>query len=175
VTAGSTRTRVSGNVVRTTSLHNIWLCVNDVTPVVIDHNNLSGYGIGMCVQTQGTDFRDNTVHDNCVGVYVDPGIGATIRDNRIASNNASCPDFLNGIGIFLDATNGTKVTGNHITGHAPDGYGAGVVITHQATNNTVQDNRFRRNTLDVLVDSTGSGNVVTDNRCTTSRPAGLCR
>jgi nitrous oxidase accessory protein NosD len=174
VTVGSTRTRVSGNVVRTTTVHNIGVCTDDVTPTVVDHNDVSGYGVGLCIETQGADVRDNTVHDNCVGVYVDPGIGASIRDNRVVSNNAPCPQFTSGIGVWLDATNGTTVTGNLITGHTPAGWGAGLVIANQATNNTVRDNRFRRNTLDVLVDSAGSGNIITDNRCTTSTPAGLC-
>ena len=174
VTVGSTGTRVSRNVIRTTTVHNIGLCVDDIAPVVIDHNDLSGYGVGMCVSTQGADFRNNTVHDNCVGVYVDPGIGAKVRDNLITSNNAPCPDFVSGIGVWLDATNGTTITGNRITGHAPAGFGAGVVVTGAASNNLVRDNRLLRNTLDILVDATGSGNDISHNRCSTSSPDGLC-
>jgi nitrous oxidase accessory protein NosD len=174
VTVGSTGTRVTGNVIRTTTVKNIGLCADDVAPAVVDHNNVSGYGVGLCVQTQGADFRRNSVHDNCIGVYVDPGIGATVRDNRIAANNVPCTYNPYGIGVWLDATNGTKVTGNLITGHRPAGYGAGLVIANQATNNTVRDNRFRHNTLDVLVDSAGSGNIISDNQCTTSSPAGVC-
>ena len=43
-----------------------------------------------------------------------------------------------------------------------------------ATDNTVRNNRFADNTLDVLVDTAGAGNTVSHNRCTTSEPAGLC-
>ncbi len=182
VTVGSTRTRFSRNTVSTSSLRNIGLCADDVTPAVVDHNDVSGYVAGLCVQTQGADFRDNTVHDNCIGVYVDPGIGATVRNNHIAANNGPCSafNFINGIGVYLDAANGTRVFGNSITGHHPDGYGAGVVIADhesppsQSTNNTVRNNRFQDNSLDILVDSAGSGNIVIHNRCTTSTPADLC-
>jgi len=68
------------------------------------------------------------VHDNCVGVYVDPGIGATVRDNRIVGNNAPCPHFVSGIGVWLDAANGTTVTGNLVSGHTPAGFGAAVIV-----------------------------------------------
>jgi nitrous oxidase accessory protein NosD len=176
LTVGSTGTRFTHNVVGTNTLHEIGMCVDDVTPATVANNDVSGYGVGLCVQTQAADIRRNTVHDNCVGIYVDPGIGADIRDNRISSNNAPCENF-NG-GVWLAGTNGTVVTGNRIIGHTPAGFGAGLIVmddpAHLATNNTIRDNRFRDNTLDLLVDTNGTGNTITDNACTTSDPAGLC-
>jgi hypothetical protein len=181
VTAGSTRTRVTGNTVSTSgALHDIGLCADDVSPATVDHNDVSGYVVGLCVQTQGADFRDNIVHDNCIGVYVDPGIGAVVRNNHITANNGPCEEFfVNGIGVYLDSTQGTQVTGNRIDGHTPAGYGAGLVITDgasaaPASDNTVRNNSFADNTLDILFDTAGSGNTIRNNRCTSSHPAELC-
>src|SRR4051794_40321660 len=76
---------------------------------------LATHGVGLCVQTQRADVRNNTVHDNCVGIFVDPGIGADVRNNRISSNDAPCPD--SNAGVWLQGTNGTTVTGNRIIEH----------------------------------------------------------
>ncbi len=185
LTVGSTHTRFTRNVVATSgALHGIGLCADDVTPATVDHNDVSRYVAGFCVQTQGADFRNNVAHDNCIGVFVDPGVGAVVRDNRIVSNNGPCVElfsFVTGVGVYLQGAHGTVVRGNRIEGHTPAGYRqvAAVVITDEgaptpASDNTVRNNRFADNTLDVLVDSAGTGNVVTHNHCTSSQPAGLC-
>jgi hypothetical protein len=184
LTVGSTQTRFTRNVVATNGdLHGIGVCTDDVTPVTVDHNDVSGYVVGFCVQTQGADFRNNVAHDNCIGFFVDPGIGAVVRDNRISSNNyAPCKDFfVTGVAVYLQGTHGTVVRGNRIEGHVPAGVlpAAALVITDSgaaapASDNTVRNNRFDDNTLDVLVDSTGTGNTVIHNHCATSQPAGLC-
>jgi hypothetical protein len=185
VSVGSTDTRFSHNVVASSgALHGIGLCTDDVAAATVDHNDVSGYIAGLCVQTQGADFRNNVAHDNCIGVYVDPGIGATVRNNRIETNNGPCArlfNYISGVGVYLQGTHGTVVTGNRIEGHHPAGYRqvAAVVITDEdapvpASDNTVRNNRFAANSLDVLVDSTGTGNTVVHNHCTSSQPAGLC-
>jgi nitrous oxidase accessory protein NosD len=185
LTVGSTHSRFSRNVVTTGGEPDgIGLCIDDVAPATVDHNNVSGYIAGFCVQTQRADVRSNVAHDNCIGVYVDPGIGAVVRDNHIVSNNAPCADlysYISGVGVYLQGSHGTVVSGNRIEGHRPAGYRdvAALVITDEAapapaSDNTVRNNRFADNMLDVLVDSAGAGNVVRHNRCTTSQPAGLC-
>jgi len=180
LTVGSTRTRFTRNVVATNSLHAIGVCADDATPTTVDHNDVSGYAIGFCVQTQRADVRHNNVHDNCIGVYVDPGIGAIVRENRISADNGPCEAFFDtGVGVYLQATSGTRVSGNRIQGHSTSGDDTGVVITdgepgQVASNNTVTRNWFAGNGLDVLVNASGTGNTVTHNRCTTSQPAGLC-
>ena len=159
------------------------MCADDVTPVTVDHNDVSGYAVGLCVQTQGADFRNNFAHDNCVGVFVDPGIGALIRDNRILSNNhpGCVEEFVTGVGVYLQGAHGTTVRGNRIEGHVTDGAfpAAALFITDDgapapASDNTVRNNRFSDNTLDILVDSEGAANVVAHNRCTSSQPTALC-
>jgi nitrous oxidase accessory protein NosD len=182
LTVGSTNTRFSHNVVAASgALHGIGLCTDDVTPATVDHNDVSGYIAGLCVQTQGADFRNNVAHDNCVGVFVDPGIGATVRNNHIVANNGPCAEFfVTGVGVYLQGTHGTVLRGNRIEGHRSAGNRqvAAVVITDEATppasDNTVRNNRFADNTLDVLVDSTGTGNTIVHNHCASSQPAGLC-
>jgi nitrous oxidase accessory protein NosD len=179
LSVGSTHTRISRNVVTVADVPfaGIGICADDAAPAVVDANEVSGYVVGLCVQTQGADFRANDVHDNCIGVYVDPGIGAVVRANRISTNNLGC-DVAGfpptGVGVFLDATVGTQVRDNLIVGHrTTDGYGA-LFIGGPASGNVVKHNVFIDNTLDVVVASTGPNNVVTQNRCTTSEPAGLC-
>ena len=185
VTVGSTHTRFSRNVVATSgALHGIGICTDDVSPATVDHNDVSDYIAGLCVQTQGADIRNNFAHDNCIGVYVDPGIRALVRNNHIVSNNGPCVDlfsYITGVGVYLQGTHGTVVRGNRIEGHTPAGYRdvAAVVITDEgaptpASDNTVRNNRFDDNTLDILVDSAGSGNDVSHNRCTTRTPSGIC-
>jgi nitrous oxidase accessory protein NosD len=180
LSVGSKHTRISRNVLTVADVPfaGIGICADDAAPAVVDANEVSGYVVGLCVQTQAADFRANDVHDNCIGVYVDPGIGASVRANRISTNNLGC-DVAGfpptGIGVFLDATVGTQVRDNLIVGHSPtDGFGA-LFLGGSASGNVVKHNVFIDNTLDVVVASTGPGNVVTQNRCTTSEPAGLCR
>lgn len=184
VTVGSIHTRFSRNIVASSGpLHNIGVCADDVAPATVDHNDVSGYAVGFCVQTQGADFRNNVAHDNCVGVFVDPGIGALIRDNRILSNNnpGCVEDFVTGVGVFLLSSHGTTVRGNRIEGHVTEGAfpAAALLITDDgafppASDNTVRNNRFSDNSLDILVNSAGAGNVVVHNRCTSSQPTALC-
>jgi hypothetical protein len=179
LSVGSNNTRISHNVVTVADvpIAAIGICADDAAPAVVDANEVSGYGVGLCVQTQAADFRANDVHDNCIGVFVDAGIGALVRANRISTNNLGC-DVAGfpptGIGVWLDATVGTQVLDNLIVGHRPtDGYGA-LFIRGAASGNVVKHNVFIDNTLDVVVASTGPNNVITKNLCTTSEPAGLC-
>jgi Right handed beta helix region len=183
---GSKHTQIAHNVVDVDDLPfgGIGICADDVAPAVVAGNEVSGYIVGLCVQTQDADFRGNDVHDNCVGVYVDPGIGAIVRGNRISTNNGPCESAFGGdtgIGIFLDGTVGTRVRDNRIVGHAPNHGYAALVLTDStveggppASGNVVQHNLFKDNTLDILVTSTGAGNVVAGNRCTLSDPAEIC-
>jgi Right handed beta helix region len=179
LSVGSTHTRISHNVVSVADvpLAGIGICADDAAPAVVDANEVSGYGVGLCVQTQAADFRANDVHDNCIGVYVDPGIGASVRANRITTSNPECEALgvaPTGIGVWLAATVGTQVRDNLIVGQRPtDGFGA-LYLAGAAAGNVVKHNVFIANTLDVVDASTGPDNVVTQNRCTTSEPAGLC-
>ena len=148
-------------------------------------NDIAGQLIGICVATTGADVADNRVHDNCVGMYVDPGVGATITRNHIFDNNEcdlSGSEF--GRGITMAGAIGTVVRHNLIEGHhAADGAPA-VRITDDvggwhtgtgtvATRNVVTNNTIVDNTLDLVSTATGH-NRITHNVCTSSIPANLC-
>ena len=63
----------------------------------------------------------NEIHDNCIGIYVDPGIAATITRNDIFDNNA-CPDLTSsGRGITLSGAQGSVVSHNVFRGHSVGG------------------------------------------------------
>ena len=68
----------------------IGICMDDVTPPLVSGNRVAGYEVGLCVQTQGAEIRDNHVHNMCIGAYIDPGIGARFHDNRIGATNPLC-------------------------------------------------------------------------------------
>jgi len=161
-------------------LYFIGICMDDVSTVTIAHNDISGYFIGLCVQTDGADIYDNKVHDICVGAYVDPGInGAKLHDNEFSSILPWCPPSFSS-GITISGGTNTVVKSNKFSGIKNDGQAAGVVIVDDATGvvasgNDVEKNVFTDNDLDVFEQTTGKGNVVKKNQCTLSNPATLCQ
>ena len=128
----------------------------------------------------------NRVHDGCMGMYVDPGVAATITLNHIFDNNGCA--FFSGLeygrGITMAGAQGTVVRLNVIEGHtAADGRPA-IRITDDvgegnsgtgtvATGNVVTLNQIVHNTLDLVSTATGT-NRITRNWCSTSEPVGLC-
>ncbi len=180
LTAGSVDTRITANTVRSTgTLHFIGICMDDVTPVVTRHNDVSGYDVGLCIQTQHADVRDNEVHDTCIGAFIDPGIAATVRFNHVAGTNGACADQ-NEFGITGITVSGTNavVQHNRIEGIVGDD-SAGILVVDfpespPATGNLVSRNTLTGNTLDLSVTATSGDNVVVRNRCTSSEPDGLC-
>ena len=113
------------------------------------------------------------------GVFVDPGIvGAKIRRNHIGGTNPNCVGPAAGIVLF-GAVN-TDVRGNRIEGQTVTDGAAGVAVLDVgpsgpfASGNVVKHNVLRHNELDLYVTSTGNGNVIEQNECTTSFPLGLC-
>jgi nitrous oxidase accessory protein NosD len=181
LSVGSKRSWIFNNHVSTDGIRFIGICVDDVEAPIVAHNDVSGYGVGLCIQTNGADVAFNQVHGNCVGIFVDPGIRALVEENHVYANNANCgPEFFSGIGIFLSGTQHTQVLDNRIEGHRPTGgFGAALVLvdaspSQTADNNVVRHNGFARNTLDIQVLTSGTGNAIDHNDCTTSDPAGLC-
>jgi hypothetical protein len=185
---GSRNTRITGNRITgpaTPDVGYIGTCVHDVASPVVEDNDITAQLIGICVGTTGADVTRNRVHDNCVGMYVDPGVAATITRNHIFDNNRcdlSGSEF--GRGITMAGAIGTVVRHNLIEGHqAPDGAPA-VRITDDvggwhtgtgtvATRNVVTHNTIVDNALDLVSTATGS-NRITHNVCTSSIPDSLC-
>ena len=186
LSTGSTNTRVITNTITGTPPGSyIGVCVDDIASPVVASNDIAGHLIGICVATTGANVVANRVHDGCMGMYVDPGVGATITLNHIFDNNAC--DFFSfleyGRGITMAGAQGTVVRLNVIEGHTQptagrppltddvgDGHtGTGTI----ATDNVVTLNQIVDNTLDLVSTATGS-NRITRNRCAASEPVGLC-
>jgi nitrous oxidase accessory protein NosD len=181
---GSINTMARGNEVSSTKgLGFIGMCMDDMATSHFSSNNISGYGVALCVQTPGADVHKNNVKDSCVGVFVDPGVkGAKVVHNVISSHNPACEqDGANG-GIFIDGGIDTLVQRNTIQGQANGGHAAGIVIVDDTTTATIQvtsgstitQNSLSGNDVDIFLNTTGVGNVISNNLCTSSLPAGLC-
>ena len=166
---------------------------------VIVGNVTRGNGYGIFLRnSQGATVEDNISTGNCVGILVLAGAPGPsghyrIADNRIVGNNRVCPANdgappLSGLGVFLVGANDTTVEDNVIRDNGGTGDSiakGGVVLLSSAavpglapidpTNNVIRDNRLSRNTPDLVYDGSGSGNSFSDNRCSSSTPAGLCK
>jgi parallel beta-helix repeat protein len=189
LTVGSKNSKIKHNTVLSVEgpypFYFIGICMDDVSTVTIAHNDISGYFIGLCVQTDGADIHDNKVHDICVGAFVDPGIkGAKLHDNDFSSIIPGCPSTPNpqfSSGITISGGMNTVVKSNKFSGIKNGGQAAGVVIIDDPTTgvvssgNDVEKNVFTDNDLDVFEQTTGKGNVVKKNQCTLSNPVALCQ
>ena len=154
-------------------------------------DNLFGFFIRDAEQG---NLTANNAHDNCIGVLFlgdAPGpVGAfTLKGNWINRNNKACPadpeeetPALSGNGLLILGAHDVVVEGNVIASNVPSGptelsAGVGVLTGDGGTppvNNRVRGNLILKNTLDVLWDGNGTGNVLQPNWCQTSDPAGLC-
>jgi hypothetical protein len=184
ISAGSAGTRITDNIVwGGSALRFIGICVDDVSPALVARNHVSDYDVGLCIQTQGAEIRGNVASHNCIGIYVDPGIGARIRRNHISTTSPVCAReaAFGTFGIILAGAVGTQVRHNRIDGQHAGGGAVGLAVVDASptgpvsTGDVVTHNSVRRNELDLAVTTTGEGNVATANRCETSDPAGLCR
>ncbi|WP_030600305.1 right-handed parallel beta-helix repeat-containing protein [Streptomyces fulvoviolaceus] len=165
----------------------------DTEGTVVARNRLEGNRIGITVRRlRNLTVADNHITGNCAGVFVvgdenKPKAGAlTVRDNRIARNNKSCPkssrlDALQGSGIVLTGAEDTLVTGNRVTDNAGNSsMSGGIVLFKSFVGTTSERNRITDNVLqgntpaDLVNTDTGEGNTFEGNSCRASQPAGLC-
>jgi hypothetical protein len=185
LTAGSMNTHIdANNVASTGDLLSIAVCMDDYSGVRITNNDIDGYAVGCCVQTDGAYLSNNNIVNACWGVYVDPGItGAQVLNNHVGSSNPICPTIPDGVnGIGLVGASSIEVKGNTVedqtAGGVPNVIGSGIGIFDDAStgvmasNNMVVGNTLRNNDIDILLFTNGTGNVVEGNQCTT--PAELC-
>ncbi|KAF2105022.1 pectin lyase-like protein [Rhizodiscina lignyota] len=183
LTAGSKGTRAHDNVVTSTSnLLFIGMCMDDMANAAVFSNHISGYYVGLCVQTDGADVRMNTVRNTCNGVFVDPGVkGAKVRRNHISTLNPACPKELPAGGVFVDGAVNTKVEQNVVEGLTNGGTAVGIAIIDDptttpvsiASGNVIDHNILFHNDVDIYVNTTGTGNVIVRNLCST--PEEYCK
>jgi parallel beta-helix repeat protein len=194
VAVGARDTTFKGNVAHNNTDDGFSSTVSIGTRVL--SNRASGGRFGVRVfSSVGGRIVANSLHDNCVGVFVlaSPfGAAGEFRmaGNAVRHNTRACPpddDFpaLSGVGVGLVAATRTTIVGNVITGNVPAPGGetiasGGVVAIESPDGTSLTDNRVKGNVIlgndpDVFWDRTGAGNVFRPNVCRTSDPPGLCR
>ena len=100
----------------------IGICVDHSLGASVVHNEVSGYAVGLCVESDGVDANANRVHDNTIGIWVDPGFkDVRVRKNIVKNNTRPDALFidqlgLHNAGVFVDGAKNTVVEGNTITG-----------------------------------------------------------
>lgn len=184
LTAGSKGTQAHGNtVISEKTLRFIAMCMDDLADAHFSDNNVSGYYVGLCVQTPGADISKNCVSQSCNGIFVDPGVrGAQVWYNRVTSWNPACGKEGPFAGIFIDAAINTKVEHNFVEGQKNGDSVVGIAIYDDpttspvsvASGNMVEQNILCNNDVDIVIKSAGKGNVAEHNICSTSDPEGLC-
>ncbi|GAB7345489.1 hypothetical protein MBLNU457_3812t1 [Dothideomycetes sp. NU457] len=184
ITAGSINSQITDNKVRSSNLEFvIGICMDDFAPATVSNNDISGYRIGLCMQTDKALVQFNRVSGHCFGAFVDPGVnGAQLIKNEFRDLNNTCPGNAGSSGIFITGASNTEVRKNKIHGMLlPDGTGAGIVLidgfqngTPLSNGNNVQNNQLFDNNLDIFLSSNGLNNVFTKNKCTASFPPELC-
>ena len=147
------------------------------------------------IQTNGAEIEDNEVSDACYGAFFDPGVkGVRFRNNKIFRSQPACAP-IGASGIILDGAIGARVENNNVEGwKTDDPRTAGLVVADDPCNseplslaclaiggpaiardNRVRGNTLRDNTLDIFVNTTGTGNEFRRNDCDTSNQKGICR
>ncbi|KAB5559640.1 pectin lyase fold/virulence factor [Coniochaeta sp. 2T2.1] len=189
LTVGSISSLVTRNTVSTTtSLFFIGICMDDKSDVHVTQNVVSNYTTCLCVQTNKADVGHNKVSNCCFGAFVDPLIdGAKVTHNHITKSNPLCQTEFFGLtgGIVIQGATNSEVRHNDVSGISDYGnpvpeliaFGIGIVDDTNGTGAVAKGNQVTHNTLydnelDILVFTTGSGNEVAHNNCTT--PAELC-
>jgi len=180
---GSKGTRFVNNaVVSSGQIRFIAICTDDEADVQVLNNRISGYGVGLCIQTPESILQYNDISSCCVGAFIDPRVdGAKLRHNYIGATNPSCvTDWPFSSGVFVDGAINSQVQFNVIEGQSAGGTASGIGLVDEATvdpiavasGNVITLNTLRNNDLDLYVNTTGTGNVVAENICST--PAELC-
>jgi len=129
---------------------------------------------------------------NCVGALFladapGPDGAFTVAGNAFKNNTKACPGSddgppASGIGVAILGAHDVNVEWNEIAKNVATGptlASAGVFIVSgfggtAPLNNRVQHNLIVKNSVDVLWDGSGTGNVLQPNLCQTSQPTGLC-
>ncbi|KAF5685145.1 hypothetical protein FCIRC_3583 [Fusarium circinatum] len=192
LTLGSVNTVFRENVVTTTAGGFIGICQDNLSDVQTVKNDISAHLIGVCVQTNSAFIGYNTLHDNCIGIFVDPGVkDAKIVHNYVGPTPAACGKTSSG--IILGSAVGTLVRDNTIEGQrgsGTGGTGAGVGIliyddacvatadqpvslscitlggkAPKANLNIIIRNNLKNNDNDILNLGKGAGNVIKCNTC----------
>ncbi|KAK5723112.1 hypothetical protein LTR17_013982 [Elasticomyces elasticus] len=180
LSAGSYNTVISGNKISHSTLGTIGICSDNFHGARVLDNEVSGYFVGLCIQTSNSEVANNHVHDNCIGAFVDPRTdGAKIKNNHIGPTNKICRsipipgDVIRG--IVVDGATKTLVRENIVEGQHSNGSATGIQIVDDpcnlgglacgldnttpaiASGNLVVGNVLRGNDVDLGLASVGRG------------------
>jgi nitrous oxidase accessory protein NosD len=180
LTVGSKSTQAEKNIVTSSGLLFIAMCMDDEADAKFERNDISNYYIALCTQTPGGVVKQNTVRNCCYGPFVDPGIvGAQIIGNTISTRNAGClPKDGSGIAV-LGAVN-TLVQGNTVEGFKFNDTALGILVIDDpvtkagAKGNVFERNLLKANDLDIFNGAMATDNVFRGNKCEKSLPVELC-
>ncbi|MDX6324893.1 MAG: hypothetical protein QOK15_1247 [Nocardioidaceae bacterium] len=152
----------------------------------------NGFGI-LTRNAQRTSIQFNSVHDNCIGIFVWwlPGAAgdSNISFNRSEHNNRVCARGeevhfnYSGSGIALMGAHGVVVRDNSVLGnHGGTRVSGGIVVLSGkfdggpvSTGNTVKGNTAFGDAPADIVNHGGGSNTFAGNFCARSIPDGLCR
>jgi nitrous oxidase accessory protein NosD len=178
LTVGSLNTLAEHNTVGSLAGGFIAMCMDDVRGTTHTRNDISGYFIALCTQTNGGVVKENKVKNSCIGVFVDPNIiGAQVIGNTITDRGQGCPTFA-GAGIIISGAKNTLVKQNTIENIHNNGTGAGILVTDDPTSgairNVVERNKLRNNDIDILTDAKAQDTEFIKNKCQSSAPRDYC-
>jgi nitrous oxidase accessory protein NosD len=180
LTVGSKSTEAENNIVTSSGLAFIAMCMDDDSGARFERNDISNYYIGLCTQTPGGVVKKNTVTNCCYGPFVDPGIdGAKIIENTISTRNPGCLPRT-GAGIAVLGAVNTVVERNTVEHFQFNKTGLGILVSDDpvtgalAKGNVFRKNVLRFNDLDIHNFANATDNVFRGNECETSLPMELC-
>ena len=136
------------------------------------HNHRHHRFVGRVHET-AKDFRRGRARD--LPLPFEAGVGESPEANVCITGNRSYRNLGEGL-LFRDSL-GAKVYDTKFFGNC-----AGIFLLDTTgfggttpMNNRVSDNRLKRNVpVDIFSDGSGSGNIFSENQCSTSTPGGLC-
>lgn len=181
ITAGSVNSRITENKVTSEELNFIGICMDDNGPAEVSRNDISGYRVGLCLQTSGSKVEENKVSNCCYGAFLDPKIERVdIKRNHITAMNPSCPTDIGASGLFIFGGMNSKIEHNKISGMKNiDKTGAGIILfdapDSMATGNKFNGNELEDNDVDIFNGSQQGDNKFNNNDCSTSVPLNLCK
>jgi parallel beta-helix repeat protein len=179
LTVGSTSSLITRNTVGSSTLGPtlaIGICMDDKSDVSVTQNVISGYWIGLCVQTNKADVGHNKVSECCVGAYIDPFVdGAHVTHNQIiGSTNPNCVAIFLLAGIVVDGALNADIQHNDISGvtdgknpdvpYLPPGIFVFNFSGFNASGNTIDFNNLSNNDMNIIY-FTGGTNEIKHNTC----------
>ncbi|KAF2830402.1 pectin lyase-like protein [Ophiobolus disseminans] len=180
LTVGSIDTNAENNVITSSTLSIIAMCMDDKSGATFKNNHISNYYIALCGQTPGGELKKNTVKNCCIGPFIDPGIkGMKIIENTITGRNPYCL-AKDGAGMVILGASNTIVERNTFESIQNNKTGVGIFISDdpvsgaKASGNVFKKNLFKFNDLDIFNNATTTDNVFRNNECASSVPDGLC-